>query len=98
MTTLNIPLDYRHYRVEFQIKSVPDDPASHYLALFANECLRKDRLGASTLYVWTNVELEWEEHHLIEARLHKAVDGQRQFVVTANKEEILRQAIDLAPA
>ena len=48
--------------------------------------------------MWTNVELEWEEHHLIEARLHEAVDGQRQFVVTANKEEILRQTIDLAPA
>lgn len=31
---------------------------------------RKERLyaGREPLYVWTNVELEWEEHHYIEAR------------------------------
>jgi hypothetical protein len=33
-------------------------------------CLRKrrERGEREPQYVWTNVELEWEEHHYIEAR------------------------------
>jgi hypothetical protein len=29
---------------------------------------RRSRAGVSCVYVWTNVELHWEEHHFIEAR------------------------------
>jgi hypothetical protein len=29
---------------------------------------RRSREGVSCVYVWTNVELHWEEHHFIEAR------------------------------
>ena len=29
---------------------------------------RRHRAGVSCVYVWTNVELHWEEHHFIEAR------------------------------
>lgn len=41
-----------------------------YLALLYNDVVRKERLfaGREPLYVWTNVELEWEEHHYIEVR------------------------------
>jgi len=40
------------------------------IALLFNGVERKERLyaGREPLYVWTNVELEWEEHHYIEAR------------------------------
>ena len=40
------------------------------LALVYDGVVRKERLysGREPLYVWTNVELEWEEHHYIEAR------------------------------
>jgi hypothetical protein len=29
---------------------------------------RRNRIGVTCVYVWTNIELEWEEHHFIEAR------------------------------
>jgi hypothetical protein len=29
---------------------------------------RRNRTGVTCVYVWTNVELHWEEHHFIEAR------------------------------
>jgi len=29
---------------------------------------KRSREGVSCVYVWTNVELHWEEHHFIEAR------------------------------
>ena len=40
------------------------------VALLYNGVERKERIyaGREPLYVWTNVELEWEEHHYIEAR------------------------------
>ncbi|MEM7216908.1 MAG: hypothetical protein AAF515_00990 [Pseudomonadota bacterium] len=40
------------------------------LALLYEGVVRKERahLGREPLYVWTNVELEWEEHHYVEVR------------------------------
>ena len=40
------------------------------LELYLNGILRKDRPAGTgePQYVWTNVELEWEEHHYIELR------------------------------
>lgn len=50
--------------------------------LHMDGCLRKQRLpGREPQYVWTNVELEWEEHHYIEARYWASTD---RFEVTVN--------------
>jgi len=40
------------------------------IELYLDDVLRKRRdvTGREPQYVWTNVELEWEEHHYIEAR------------------------------
>jgi len=38
------------------------------LRLDGVERKRRDRAGVECVYVWTNVELHWEEHHFIEAR------------------------------
>ena len=64
------------------------------IELFVDDCLRKQRRGAAddTLYVWTNLELEWEEHRWLEARLvPEAGDhGGAQLLVTVNGEPWLR--------
>ena len=57
-------LDYRNKRIGVAIEHDRD----LVMSLNGVERKRRTRDGASCLYVWTNVELEWEEHHLIEAR------------------------------
>ena len=54
------------------------------LWLHLDGVLRKEGLdsGKSPLYVWTNVELQWEEHHYLEARYWP--DG-RRLEVTVNR-------------
>lgn len=58
--------DFRHRHKAYFVR-IGDDGA---LALYVDGCLRKERpkTGREPQYVWTNVELEWEEHHYIEAR------------------------------
>jgi hypothetical protein len=60
----SIPIQHRHKRLEVR---VTDDGA---LELYLDNCLRKRREPGDRepRYVWTNVELEWEEHHYVEAR------------------------------
>ena len=41
---------------------------SSYCASTESVRKRRCRAGVSCVYVWTNVELRWEEHHFIEAR------------------------------
>ncbi len=88
------PLVYRNWQLRFEVG--PGDR----LALFANDCLRKERIGdaAEVLYVWTNLELEWEEHHWLEARLLVAQpEGQlrcRTLRVTVNGELLMQ--VDVA--
>lgn len=55
------------------------------LELYLDGILRKDRpeSGKEPQYVWTNVELEWEEHHYVEARYWQA-DGRLE--VTINRQ------------
>ena len=85
-------LVYRNWHLRFEV-----GPGER-LALFANDCLRKERIGdaAEVLYVWTNLELEWEEHHWLEARLLLAVAGQagetrcRVLRVTVNGEPLMQ--------
>ena len=41
--------------------------ADDHLALYVDGCLRKRRQG-TPCYLWTNVELPFEEHYLVEVR------------------------------
>ena len=60
-----------HYRINYRGRAVD-------LAIVGDEELvlsldgvprkRRHRAGVTCVYVWTNIELEWEEHHFIEAR------------------------------
>ena len=62
------------------------------LELWLDGCLRKRREPSprDPLYVWTNVELHWEEHRYVEARYFRAT-GQLQ--VTINGEVVLQRAV-----
>ena len=82
-----IPFSHRHKTFELQIT---DDGA---LELYLDGCLRKRRERGSRepQYVWTNVELEWEEHHYIEARYWASSS---RLNVTVNGDPLLDE--DLA--
>ena len=70
------PIQHRHKALEVHIT---DDGA---LELYLDQVLRKRREpGREPQYVWTNVELEWEEHHYIEVR-YWATEG--RLVATVN--------------
>jgi hypothetical protein len=73
--------DFQHRNKEFFIR-VTDGQS---LQLYVDHCLRKERprSGREPQYVWTNVELEWEEHHYIEAR-YWAADRRLQVTVNGN--------------
>ena len=75
------PFQHRHKR--FTVV-VTDDGA---LELYLDGCLRKrrDRTDREPQYVWTNVELEWEEHHYVEVRYWA---GQRRLAITVNGETV----------
>ena len=55
------------------------------LELWLDGCLRKRREPSARqpLYVWTNVELHWEEHRYVEARYWP---GDGRLEVTVNGE------------
>ena len=79
--------DFYHRHKPFRIR-IGDDGV---LALYVDGCLRKarPRTGREPQYVWTNVELEWEEHHYIEARYWHSTG---QLRVTVNRESIFDEA------
>lgn len=54
------------------------------LELWLNGCLRKrrQRSDRDPLYVWTNVELYWEEHRYVEARYYR--EGRLQVAVNGD--------------
>jgi hypothetical protein len=76
-------LDFQHRHKSFSIRITEDGT----LELYLDGCLRKSRPRSNRepQYVWTNVELEWEEHHYIEARLWASSGRLR---VTINGAEI----------
>ncbi|MGD8418138.1 MAG: hypothetical protein PVH91_13855 [Pseudomonadales bacterium] len=80
--------DFQHRHKQYFIR-ITDDGT---VALYVDGCLRKDRprSGREPQYVWTNVELEWEEHHYIEAR-YWASSGRLQ--VTVNGEAVFDQPV-----
>ncbi|MCY4059667.1 MAG: hypothetical protein OXG44_16890 [Gammaproteobacteria bacterium] len=67
---------------------IADDGA---LELWLDGCLRKRRDPGprDPLYVWTNIELDWEDHHYVEARYHRRLD---ELIVTINGAPILEQS------
>ena len=64
------------------------------LELYLDRCLRKRREQGpdEPQYVWTNVELEWEEHHYIEAR-YWASTG--RLSITVNGSALLEHQIPI---
>lgn len=61
------------------------------LSLWLDGCLRKTRPAtARGIYLWTNVELPFEDHHLVEVR--QGPDG--EVAVTVNGT--LQQAVAVA--
>jgi hypothetical protein len=75
--------DFQHRHKQFFVRLTDAET----LELYVDNCLRKDRprSGKEPQYVWTNIELEWEEHHYIEAR-YWASDKRLQ--VTVNGESM----------
>lgn len=78
-----IELRHRHKTYHLFIRD------SGALELHMDHCLRKrrDASDREPQYVWTNVELEWEEHHYIEAKYWA---GRDELVVTVNREVVWR--------
>ena len=85
-TPKTFDLDLAHKK--FQI-AITDDDA---LELWVDGCLRKrrDPSERDPLYVWTNIELHWEEHRYVEARYFRKT-GQLQ--VTVNGDAVLQQSV-----
>jgi hypothetical protein len=83
----SIPFQHRHKHLEIRIT---DDGA---LELYLDDCLRKRRDASEQepQYVWTNVELEWEEHHYIEARYWAS---QRHLNVQVNRSPIIDRRLN----
>ena len=80
---------FEHRRRPFEIRIV-DDGA---LELYLDRCLRKRNepvAGQEPQYVWTNVELEWEEHHYVEARWWAS---ERRLEVTVNGAPLLARTL-----
>ncbi|MGI9324610.1 MAG: hypothetical protein ACR2PZ_05275 [Pseudomonadales bacterium] len=74
-------------RFKFEYRERPFEvvvTAQGTLQLFLDGILRKDRpdSGKTPQYVWTNVELQWEEHHYVEVRYWNT---DRRLLVTINR-------------
>jgi len=76
-------IELKHRHKTFHVFLRP----SGALELHVDHCLRKRREAGprEPQYVWTNVELEWEEHHYIEARYWAST---RQLAVTVNGDPL----------
>ncbi len=87
--SLRFRFRYEMYRVELQIR--PDDE----LVLLAGNIVRKRRHPgpSGSAYVWTNLELYWEEHHFVEAYLSRR-NGSIRLRITMNKAPIFEREID----
>ena len=81
---MNRTITFTHRSKPFEIRLTEDGD----LELYLDRCLRKRRRPGEhePQYVWTNVELEWEEHHYVEARYWA---GSGQLRVDVNGRPIL---------
>ena len=84
--------DFQHRHKHYFIRITDADAVE----LYVDNCLRKDRpySGREPQYVWTNVELEWEEHHYIEARFWRS-DG--RLLVTVNGDTVFDEVVATDP-
>ena len=78
-------ISFSHRHKDFEI-ALSDEGT---LELYLDGCLRKkrERGAKEPQYVWTNVELEWEEHHYIEARYWASVED---LQITVNGAPLLK--------
>ncbi|MBV1904462.1 MAG: hypothetical protein KUG75_00180 [Pseudomonadales bacterium] len=60
------------------------------LSLWVEGCLRKQRSFADQIYLWTNVELDWEQHRYLEV-YYQAETG--NLKLTANGSTILEDKV-----
>ncbi len=93
--TSDIPNAMQSYRVELEHKFfVVVVQANDDLELYVDNCLRKrcSSAGTSVLYVWTNIELHWEEHRFVEARLDRST---RRLRVTVNRRPVLEKDVPI---
>ena len=75
---LTFDLEHKQFEIHLVDKNV--------LELYVDDCLRKQDASASPVaYVWTNIELNWEEHRYVEARFNR---DSRQLKVTVNRETV----------
>ena len=95
--------DIPHFHRRFSVL-ITDDGG---LELWLDGCLRKRREPSDRdpLYVWTNIELDWEEHHYVEARYFRRGDeggerskcgeggGGEKLLVTVNGAPILERSL-----
>ena len=81
-----VEFEHRHRRFEVR---VTDDGA---LELYLDNCLRKRRAPGTRepRYVWTNVELEWEEHHYVEVRFWPK---EQRLRVDVNRSPLLEKQL-----
>ena len=81
-------VSFAHRHKTFEI-ILTDDGA---VELYLDNCLRKRRDSGpkEPQYVWTNVELEWEEHHYIEAKYWAS---SRLLKVTVNGDNLIEQVL-----
>ena len=59
-------VEFQHRHKTFELHLTEDGAIELYLDGVMRK--RRDRGEREPQYVWTNVELEWEEHHYVEAR------------------------------
>ena len=84
-----VAFQHRHKHFELHLT---DDGA---IELYLDGVMRKRRARGEKepQYVWTNVELEWEEHHYVEVR-YWASSG--KLVITVNGEPLLQETLTTA--
>ena len=75
-----VNLRYRGKEIEVRLD------AETGLGLWVDGCLRKQRPVGEYVYLWTNVELEWEEHHYVEVYF-QGESGRMK--ITANGKTLL---------
>ena len=82
-TELEFELEHKRFYVRID--------ADHALELLVDNCVRKrDATDSSVAYVWTNIELNWEEHRYVEARYSRATQN---LHVTVNRETVFNEQI-----
>jgi hypothetical protein len=75
-------LEYRDRPIDLEIV----DDNELVLSLDGVVRKRRHRAGVRCVYVWTNIELHWEEHHFIEARWWP---GNGRVELTVNGKRLL---------